>query len=75
MAQKPARMSGVIAASVPPAKHDVGLPAHNRRGALADRGRARRARRDRCIVRPRQPQLDRDLTARRVDEGRGNEER
>ena len=54
---------------------DVGLAALDRRRALADRGRAGRAGRDRRVVRPRDPELDRDLAARRVDERRGDEER
>ena len=54
---------------------DVGLAAPDRRGALADRGRAGRAGRDGREVRAGDAELDRDLAARGVDERRGDEER
>ena len=74
IAQNPARISGVIGASVPPASDDVGLAAPDRRRRLADRGRAGRARGDGREVLSLEAELDRDLPARRVDEHRGDEE-
>ena len=53
----------------------VGLPAADRGSRLADRGRAGRAGGDRREVLAVDPELDRDLAARRVDEHGRDEER
>ena len=54
---------------------DVRLPAADRGGGLADRRRPRRAGRHGREVLAVDPELDRDLAARRVDEHGRNEER
>ena len=62
-------------ASVPPARIDVRVAALDQLGALADRVRPGRARRDDRVVRPADAERDRDLAARRVDEDVRQEER
>ena len=49
-------------------EHDIGIAAPDRLRALAHGVRTRGTRRDRRVVRAAQPQIDRDLTGRRVDE-------
>ena len=68
IAQKPARISGWMHASVPPRDHGVGVAAPDQLGALADRVRAGRAGGDGRVVRPADPERDRELPAGRVDE-------
>ena len=56
-------------------EHRVGVAAADELGALADRVRAGRAGRDDRVVRAAEPERDRDLAARRVDEHVGQEVR
>ena len=75
MAQKPARISGVIAASVPPARTMSAWPrtivAAPSPIAVEPVAQAETG----AKFGPVMPELDRDLAARRVDERRGDEER
>ena len=56
-------------------EHGVGVAALDQLGRLADRVRAGRAGRDDRVVRAADPERDRDLPARRVDEHAREEER
>ena len=71
IAQKPARISGMIGASVPPASTTSASPRRIVSAPSPIAVRAGGARRDRRVVRPAEPELDRDLPARRVDEHDG----
>ena len=68
IAVKPARISGSTQASVPPAITASQSPALDHLGGLADRVRPGRAGRDDRVVQALDPERDRDLAGRRVDE-------
>ena len=75
MAQKPARISGWMQDSVPPASTASASPRRISSARLADRVRAGRAGGDGRVVRAAEAERDRDLAARRVDEHARDEER
>src|SRR5262249_39462194 len=56
-------------------EHHVRVAALDDLGSFSDGVRARRARGDRCVVRPLDAERDRDLAARSVDEDAGDEAR
>ena len=75
IAQKPARISGVIAASVPPARTTSAWPRRIEAAASPIAVEPVAQAETGAKFGPVEPELDRDLTARRVDEHRRDEER
>ena len=75
IAVKPARISGIKHDSVPPASTASALAALDHLRGFADRMRARGARRDDRVVRPADPERDRELPRDRVDQDAREEAR